>query len=194
MGPRERLGDESPTWGTGQAGAAGGNSARQGRRRKPKPVRAWRDTRTPLTTHAAALPTRGRPPPAPSAILTDPEEPGHEDGGGLSAGGQRVGHRGCLQSDHRRPAGGRCAQRSAATCAPGRAAQGQTPADRREEYRPMPATARKPTSGNEGGGRSMAAWAHRSGNTTDKGRDGRNPYAARGTRTRAMPVKLRRGT
>ena len=77
---RERRGDELPTWGTDK----------QARREKIRHAKAAleaearasvEDTRTPLTTHAAALPMRGRPRPRPSDVpearaqrnFTDPE-------------------------------------------------------------------------------------------------------------------------
>jgi len=63
-----------------QAGAAGENSARQGAL-EAEARASVEDTRTPLTTHAAALPMRGRPRPRPSDVpearaqrnFTDPE-------------------------------------------------------------------------------------------------------------------------
>ena len=134
---------------------------------------------------------RGRPRPRPAQFYGS-REPDHEDRGGLSAGGQRVGRRGCLQSDYRRPAGGQCAQRSAATCAPGRAAQGQyQPTGARSIGRCRLLLGSQPP----GTKAAVDPWllGHRSA-IPRTGRDGRNPYAPRGTRTRAMPVKLRRGT
>lgn len=129
---RERRGDELPTWVADKQARL--EKIRHAKAALEADARASaEDTRTPPHESrggsAHAWPTPHAPlrrPSRPSpAQFYGSREPDHEDHRWLRARVQRAGRRGCRQSDYRRPTGDQCAQRPAATRAPGRADQGK---------------------------------------------------------------------